>query len=256
MAREKKQAPVNADKRLGAEMPPPPFEVTQEEKPDRLKLTVESITGTVDLREKLERSRHLRAASLEAKAVVQIHSNQESEEACQVPSVEALEIQGVIAVCKVKRMLLDTGSSMDVLFKSTFERMQLAPEMVYPSSSVLIGFSGAPAQVIGRVRLPVTLGDEVHRVTHAVEFGIVDRPLLALFNGVTSTCHQTLKFIAPQGIGISRGESIPRYALEDEAKGTTRRHKVNNVDVWPDEGPRVEAMDEELAIAIDEERPD
>ncbi|CAL1413156.1 unnamed protein product [Linum trigynum] len=249
------------------EIPPPPFEVNQEGEPSRVGLTVESITGTIDLRDKLDRARRLRSASVEAKAAVQICFNQEADEACQVPSEEALEIQGIIAGCKVKRMLVDTGSSMDVLFKSTFERMQLAPELVSPSDSVLIGFSGAPAHVIGRVRLPVTLGDGTHRVTHAVEFGIVDcpspynvilgRPLLALFNGVASTCHQTLKFVAPQGIGISRGESVPRYAREEEwRKKGARRHRVNNIDIRPEEAPRAEPVDDEFSVSIDEGRLD
>ncbi|CAL1384901.1 unnamed protein product [Linum trigynum] len=112
-------------------------------------------------------------------------------------------------------MLVDTGSSMDVLFKDTVTRMHLSPDLIRPSDSVLVGFSGAPAKVIGRVRLPVTLGDEEQRVTHAIVFGIMDcpspynailgRPLLALFNGVASTCHQTLKFIqtAPSHIQIT-----------------------------------------------------
>ncbi|CAL1353738.1 unnamed protein product [Linum trigynum] len=264
MAPKAQEAQKEAVVNEAPEIPPPPFEVDQSGDPSRVRLTVESITGTLDLRDKLERTRRLRAASIEAKAAVQIHFNQEPEEACQVPSEEALEILGVIAGCKVKRMLVDTGSSMDVLFKSTFERMQLAPELVRPSSSVLIGFSGAPAQVIGRVRLPVTLGDEVHCVTHSVEFGIVDfpspynvilgRPLLAQFNGVASTCHQSLKFVAPQGIGISRGRSAPRYARE--AERGVRRHRLNVIDIRSEEASRAESLDGELVVAIDEGRPE
>ncbi|CAL1384138.1 unnamed protein product [Linum trigynum] len=261
---EAQEAPGRVEAQQDPDIPPPPFEVDQGSDPNRVRLTVESITGSLDLRDKLERTRRLRAASVEAKAAVHINFNQEPDEACQVPSEEALEIQGVIAGCKVKRMLVDTGSSMDVMFKSTFERMQLAPDLVRPSSSVLIGFSGAPALVIGRVRLPVTLGDEAHCVTHSVEFGIVDcpspynvilgRPLLAQFNGVASTCHQSLKFVAPQGIGISRGRNAPRYAREIE-RGV-RRHRVNIIDIRPEEAPRAESVDGGLVIALDEGRPE
>ncbi|CAL1392996.1 unnamed protein product [Linum trigynum] len=198
------------------DLPPPPFELDQEKAPEKVRLTVEAITGTMDLRDKLEAGRRLRAASVDKQGVC-INFNQASEEAYGIPSLEALEIQGVIVGCTMKRMLVDTGSSMDVLFKDTVTRMQLSPDLIRPSDSVLVGFLGARAKVIGRVRLPVTLCDEEQRVTHAIDFGIVDcsspynailgRPLLALFNGVTSTCHQTLKFIAPQGVGVAREEA-------------------------------------------------
>ncbi|CAL1400208.1 unnamed protein product [Linum trigynum] len=252
--------------RTGGELPPPPYDLDQEKAPDRVRLTIEAISGTMDLREKIEAKRRLRAASADVQESIDISFNKAPEEACMLPSMDALEIQGVVAGCRVRRMLVDTGSSMDVLFKDTVVRMQLSPEMIRPSESVLVGFSGAPARVIGRVCLPVTLGDGDQRVTRAIDFGIVDcpspynailgRPLLALFNGVASTCHQTLKFIAPQGVGVARGRGAPRYAKET---GRKRRHvdaRINVIEVGEDEAPRAEAADEDLLIALEEGRPE
>ncbi|CAL1379514.1 unnamed protein product [Linum trigynum] len=233
------------------DLPPPPFELDQEKAPEKVRLTVEAITGVMDLRVKLEAGRRLRAASVGQQGVY-ISFNQAPEEAYGIPSLEALEIQGVVAGCTVKRMLVDTGSSMDVL---------LSPDLIRPSDSVLVGFSGAPAKVIGRMPLPVTLGDEEQRVTHAIDFGIVDcpspynailgRPLLALFNGVASTCHQTLKFIAPQGVGIARGRGAPVYA---QLKGARPRKSQRVNMIATEEAPRAEAADEELMVPLDEGR--
>ncbi|CAL1383252.1 unnamed protein product [Linum trigynum] len=73
------ETPNEARVQQAPEIPPPPFEVDQNGDPSRVRLTVDSITGTLDLRDKLERTRRLRAASVEAKAAVQIHFNQEPE---------------------------------------------------------------------------------------------------------------------------------------------------------------------------------
>ncbi|CAL1358974.1 unnamed protein product [Linum trigynum] len=259
------RACVAGAERTVERLPPPPYDLDQENAPERVRLTIEAISGTVDLREKIEANRRLRAASAEAQEAIDISFNRAPEEACMLPSMDALEIQGVVAGCQVRRMLVDTGSSMDVLFKDTVVRMQLSPELIRPSESVLVGFSGAPAKVIGRVRLPVTLGDGEQRMTRAIDFGIVDcpspynailgRPLLALFNGVASTCHQMLKFIAPQGVGVARGRGAPRYAKETGRK-RKGNESVNLVDISAEEAPRAEAADKECMVALDLERPE
>ncbi|CAL1399576.1 unnamed protein product [Linum trigynum] len=130
----KREAP-----REGEELPPPPpFEVEPETKPSRVRLTIEAISGTIDLRQKLEEGRRLKSVIASAHAAVRIDFNEAPEEVCRVPSVEALEIRGVAAGCEVKRMLVDTGSSMDVLFRSTFEKMQLSPNIVRLADKVLV----------------------------------------------------------------------------------------------------------------------
>ncbi|CAL1383983.1 unnamed protein product [Linum trigynum] len=250
-APDEKPEAADGHPKEGAVLPPPQFNVEQEANPNRVRLTIEAITGSIDLRQKLEEGRRLKSATASAREAIQIRFNEVPEEACRTPSTEALEIRGVVAGCEVKRMLVDTGSFMDVLFLSTFEKMQLAPSMVTPADTVLIGFSGAPAQVIGRVRLPVTLGDEALCVTHTVDFGIVDcpspynailgRPLLALFNGVASSCHQVLKFVTLEGIGISRGEASAEARL-------AKRSRMYNIDTRPEDLPRAEAADEEIHV--------
>ncbi|XP_057756244.1 uncharacterized protein LOC130975463 [Arachis stenosperma] len=64
----------------------------------------------------------------------------------------------------VKKILMDPGSSADVLFYSTFQKMNLCDKLLQPSSGELVGFSG--------------------------------RPSLNAFNAVVSTVHLCVKFIS------------------------------------------------------------
>ncbi|CAL1384375.1 unnamed protein product [Linum trigynum] len=86
-AHGEKEAPMG-----GGELPPPPFEVEPETNPARVRLTIEAISGMIDLRQKLEEGRRLKSATASARAAVRILFNEAPEEAYRVPSVEALEI--------------------------------------------------------------------------------------------------------------------------------------------------------------------
>jgi len=48
----------------------------------------------------------------------------------------------VTAGRKVHRVLLDQGSSADVMFWSTFNKLQLSPDQVRPYMGCLYGFAG------------------------------------------------------------------------------------------------------------------
>ncbi|XP_057757755.1 uncharacterized protein LOC130976832 [Arachis stenosperma] len=58
----------------------------------------------------------------------------------------------------VKKVLLDPGSSADVLFYSTFQKMKLSSNVIQPSTGDLVGFSGERVPVMGSVWLQITLG--------------------------------------------------------------------------------------------------
>jgi hypothetical protein len=53
-------------------------------------------------------------------------------------------------------MLVDTGSSADILFKSTFDYMGVPQEKVVPVSCHLLGFAGEKVLPLGSIDLPVT----------------------------------------------------------------------------------------------------
>ncbi|XP_072073901.1 uncharacterized protein [Arachis hypogaea] len=75
---------------------------------------------------------------------------QASDFKSQTPNLDDLVVILVtIRDTKVRKVLMDPGSSADVLFLSTFQKMQLNKNTLQPSSEELVGFSGERVLVTG-----------------------------------------------------------------------------------------------------------
>ncbi|XP_057747925.1 uncharacterized protein LOC130967120 [Arachis stenosperma] len=74
----------------------------------------------------------------------------------------------------MKKVLLVPGSSVDVLFYSTFQKMKLSEKTMHPSSGELVGFSGERVHILGSIWMKVTLGDHPLSRTKDVQFLVVD----------------------------------------------------------------------------------
>ncbi|XP_072077895.1 uncharacterized protein [Arachis hypogaea] len=104
----------------------------------------------------------------------------------------------------VRKVLLNPGSSADVLFYSTFVKMQLSEKAMQPSSGELVGFSGERVPIKGHIWLKTTMGDPPLAKTIDIQYLIVDcpspyniilgRPTLNKFRAVVSTLHLCVKF--------------------------------------------------------------
>jgi hypothetical protein len=58
------------------------------------------------------------------------------------------------------RILVDTGSSADILFASTFNNVKLNRKLLQPAGRPLYDFGGKQVKAIGKITLPVTFGDQ------------------------------------------------------------------------------------------------
>ncbi|XP_016192649.1 uncharacterized protein LOC107633550 [Arachis ipaensis] len=109
----------------------------------------------------------------------------------------------------VRKVLLDPGSSADVLFYSTFQKMKLYGKSMQPSFGELVGFSGEKIPIKGYIWLKTTMGDTPLSQTIDIQYLIVDcpspyniilgRPALNMFRVVVSTLHLCVKFQAQDG---------------------------------------------------------
>ncbi|XP_057725573.1 uncharacterized protein LOC130941176 [Arachis stenosperma] len=116
------------------------------------------------------------------------------------PVVISLQLGDLI----VRKVLLDPGSSADVLFFTTFEKMKLSTNILQPSAGDLVGFSGERVPVMGSVWLQTTLGEQPLSKTHDIQYLVVDcfspynlilgRPFLNRFTAIVSTVHLCVKF--------------------------------------------------------------
>ena len=60
---------------------------------------------------------------------------------------------------KTHRVLVDYGSSVDILYYLTFQQMRVEKEQLIPTNAPLIGFGGMKVYPIGAITLPITIKD-------------------------------------------------------------------------------------------------
>ena len=80
-------------------------------------------------------------------------------EDCQHPHDDSLVIKSIVANKTIHRVLVDNGSSADIIFTSAFDKMGIGREKLEPVNACLRGFSGEKVLPLGLVQLVLTLGD-------------------------------------------------------------------------------------------------
>ena len=137
-------------------------------------------------------------------------------EGCQHPHDDPLVVCTIVANTTVHRVLVDNGSSADIIFASAFEKMGIGREKLEPASTHLRGFSGEKVLPLGSIQLVLTLGEPPCQATTTARFLIVDapsaynmllgRPSLNAIKAVPSAYHLIIKFPTVHGVGTVRGD--------------------------------------------------
>ena len=135
-------------------------------------------------------------------------------EGCQHPHDDPLVIKTIVANKTVHKVLIDNGSSADIIFASAFDKMGIGREKLEPVNSCLRGFSGERVLPLGSVQLVLTLGDPPCQATTTVRFLIVDAPStynmflggssLNAIRAIPSAYHMVIKFPNANGVGMVR----------------------------------------------------
>ena len=135
----------------------------------------------------------------------------EDAERIHRPYDDAIVITLLIADYTTRRVLVDNGSSADILYYPAFQQMRLGRDQLRPVCSPLIEFGGMKVQPVGTITLPVVVGSYPQQITREVNFLVVDcsfsynaiigRPTLNSWKAITSTYHLSVKFLTEYGIG-------------------------------------------------------
>ncbi|XP_026399470.1 uncharacterized protein LOC113295344 [Papaver somniferum] len=130
-----------------------------------------------------------------------------------------------VAGCNIKKILIDGGSSVNVLFYDTFKRMEINDEQLMSSYYTIYGFNGAPTKPFGDIVLQV----DARPMKVDTRFSVVDAP--STYNaiigrrwvhnlkGVAATYHQYLRFPTLEGVMEIKGDQVTArefQALENQ----------------------------------------
>ena len=132
------------------------------------------------------------------------------------PHDDPMVVTVQVANNRVARVMIDTGSSVDIIFKETLDRCQLRQPCFYSCTTPLYGFTGDSLMPAGSIILPVAIGEAPRQVNNMIDFVVVDipsaynmilgRPFLSKIRGVLSIYHNVLKFPIGEEVGILKGD--------------------------------------------------
>ena len=97
-------------------------------------------------------------------------------EGCQHPHDDPLVIKTIVANKIIHRVLVDNGSSTDIIFALAFDKIGIGREKLEPVNTCLCRFSRERVLPLGSIQLVLTLGDSPCQATTTVRFLIVDAP--------------------------------------------------------------------------------
>ncbi|TYK06432.1 uncharacterized protein E5676_scaffold163G001350 [Cucumis melo var. makuwa] len=148
-----------------------------------------------------------------------------------------LYVSGYVREQKLNQILIDNGSAVNILSKSTMNQLGISVEELSNSKLVIQGFNQGAQRAIGTVRLEIVIGDlQASTIFHVIDSRTTYKMLLGHpwihENGiVTSTLHQCFKFYK-QGIRKVDADSRPFTKAEShfaDAKFYTKSEDVSEI---------------------------
>ena len=116
------------------------------------------------------------------------------------PHDDALVVTLRIGGYDVKRVLVDQGSAVGVMYPDLYKGLNLKLEDFTPYNSPLVIFKGKTVTPMGQIRLPIQTGSDMVEVdfimvdAYSPYTTIVARPWLHAIGAVSSTLHQKVKY--------------------------------------------------------------
>jgi len=134
-------------------------------------------------------------------------------------------------------ILIDTGSSVDIMFKTAFNYMAIPRDRVVSVLRQLLGFAEEKVLPLRSIELFVTAETHPRQKVIMVRFLVVDRPSAynAIFGrtslnelkAVTSTLNLSMKFPTEEGVGIVKGDQKKaRHYYNLSLKSTPEKYNL------------------------------
>ncbi|KAH9698780.1 protein kinase domain-containing protein [Citrus sinensis] len=163
----------------------------------------------------------------------------DDEEGILYPHEDELVIKAMVAGTKLRRILVDTGSSVDILFKSALDDMGIADLKLERSNTSLKGFGGGRLTPMGIIELPIIVGTKPFERTMMLDFVVVEekspyqmileRAFMRISKCVMSTHFLALKYRVNGVVGVVKGDQrMVRSCYATTAKETLQVTSLDN----------------------------
>ncbi|XP_050259920.1 uncharacterized protein LOC126704990 [Quercus robur] len=145
------------------------------------------------------------------------------------PHDDTLVVTLRIGGYNVKKVLVDQGSAVEIMYPDLYKRLNLKPEDLTAYDSPLVSFEGKTVTPRGQIRLPIQTGSDVVEVNFIVVDAyspyttIVAKPWLHALEVVSSTLHQKVKY--PSNGQVK--EIVGNQSMARQCMVATTLHKPN-----------------------------
>ncbi|XP_057505216.1 uncharacterized protein LOC130788530 [Actinidia eriantha] len=211
-------------------------------------------------------SKKMKAAEAEKECITFSRADLER---VQHPHSDPLVVKLRIGGYDVKRILVDTRSSVEVLYYDLFKQLKLSQDELKPARASLVEFNAQAHWPLGTVSLKTRAGSQ----ELMMKFVVVDIPLpynaivgrdwLHMMKGVAFTLHQAIKFVMPRGEEAIYGDQVAAkqyYLAIVSTKAAVKKVQMveEDIEVLEDVGrdPEAKVIEELVRYELDEPSSD
>ncbi|GAV91606.1 hypothetical protein CFOL_v3_34998, partial [Cephalotus follicularis] len=97
-------------------------------------------------------------------------------EGVRLPHDDPVVVTLLVELFIMKRILIDSGSSVDILYKYTFDQLRIPTDQLKPVKTPLVGFAGETIRPLGSINLFVVAGTAPRHTQVEMTFLVVDTP--------------------------------------------------------------------------------
>ena len=147
-----------------------------------------------------------------------IRFSEEDAQRLHHPHDDALVVSLQVRDYNMHQVLVDNGSSANILYYPAFQQMRIDRERLSPMNTPLVGFGRTRVFPLGVITISITTGNYPQQITRDVTFLVVDCssaynailgwPTLNSQKAATSTYHLMIKFLIEHGVGELHGSQV------------------------------------------------
>ncbi|GAV65651.1 hypothetical protein CFOL_v3_09165, partial [Cephalotus follicularis] len=97
-------------------------------------------------------------------------------EGVRLPHDDPVVVTLLVELLTMKRILIDSGSSADILYKHAFDQLRIPVDQLKPVRTPLVGFTRETIHPLGSINLSVVTGTAPRQTQVEMTFLVVDTP--------------------------------------------------------------------------------